>query len=91
MNQVWQEEAHPEAIFTERFARQKMDYIHMNPVRAGLVEAATEWPYSSARAYFLGEETYSPTVSYIVDRLFLRQLDCRSFRSTTANEQNIYP
>lgn len=59
--QVWQEGSHPEAIFTEKFARQKMDYIHMNPVKAGLVKTADEWIYSSARAYFLDEETYPPT------------------------------
>jgi REP element-mobilizing transposase RayT len=59
--QVWQEGSHPEAIFTEEFAKQKMDYIHLNPVRAGLVETAEEWPHSSARAYLLGEETYLPT------------------------------
>lgn len=59
--QVWQEESHPEAIFTEKFARQKMDYIHMNPVRAGLVQFPEQWLYSSARAYILGEETYPPT------------------------------
>jgi len=61
MYQVWQEGSHPEAIFTEKFGRQKMDYIHLNPVRAGLVDEATEWPYSSAKAYILGEETYPPT------------------------------
>jgi REP element-mobilizing transposase RayT len=59
--QVWQEGSHPEAIFTEKFARQKLDYIHLNPIRAGLVKTADEWPYSSARAYLLGEETYPPT------------------------------
>jgi len=59
--QVWQEGSHPEAIFTEEFARQKMDYIHMNPVKAGLVETADQWQHSSARAYLLGEETYPPT------------------------------
>lgn len=59
--QVWQEGSHPEAIFTEKFARQKMDYIHMNPVKAGLVETADEWLYSSARAYLLGKETHPPT------------------------------
>ena len=64
--QVWQEESHPEAIFTETFARQKMDYIHMNPVRAGLVEVATDWSYSSAKAYILGEETYPPTDLLVV-------------------------
>ncbi len=59
--QVWQEGSQPEAIFTEQFARQKIDYIHANPVRAGLVETILDWPYSSARAYYLGEETYPPT------------------------------
>jgi REP element-mobilizing transposase RayT len=55
--QVWQEGSHPEAIFTEKFAKQKIDYIHLNPVRAGIVKTAEEWIYSSARAYLLGEET----------------------------------
>ena len=64
--QVWQEGSHPEAIFTEKFARQKMDYIHMNPVKAGIVKTADEWQYSSARAYILGEETYPPTDLLIV-------------------------
>ena len=59
--QVWQEGSHPEAIFTEKFAKQKIDYIHLNPVRAGLIKTAEEWPHSSARAYLLGEETYPPT------------------------------
>lgn len=59
--QVWQEGSHPEALFTEKFARQKMDYIHMNPVKAGLVKTADEWQYSSARAYLSGEDTYPPT------------------------------
>ena len=64
--QVWQEGSHPEAIFTEKFARQKMDYIHLNPVRAEMVKTADEWPYSSARAYLLGKETYPP-----IDLLFV--------------------
>ena len=59
--QVWQEGSHPEAIFTEKFAEQKINYIHLNPVRAGMVGTAEGWPYSSARAYLLGEETYPPT------------------------------
>jgi len=64
--QVWQEGSHPEAIFTQKFARQKMDYIHMNPVKAGLVETPDQWQYSSARAYLLGEETYPPTDLLVV-------------------------
>ncbi|MBI3160992.1 MAG: transposase [Chloroflexi bacterium] len=59
--QVWQEGSHPEAIFTEKFAKQKIDYIHQNPVTAGLAATADQWPYSSARAYLLGKETYPHT------------------------------
>ena len=28
-----------------------VDYVHLNPVRAGLVERAEEWPWSSVRDY----------------------------------------
>ena len=35
--QVWQEGSHPEAIYDDDFARQKIEYIHNNPVKAGLV------------------------------------------------------
>jgi REP element-mobilizing transposase RayT len=58
--QVWQDGFHPEAIFTEDFARQKIDYIHMNPVKAGLVSRPEDWPFSSARAYLLGDVTSPP-------------------------------
>jgi REP element-mobilizing transposase RayT len=64
--QVWQEGSHPEAIFTEKFAKQKIAYIHLNPVRAGMVNTADEWLYSSARAYLLGEETFPPTDLLVV-------------------------
>jgi len=56
--QVWQEGSHPEAIYTLKFARQKIEYLHNNPVRAGLAAVAEHWPYSSARAYLRGQETY---------------------------------
>ena len=59
--QVWQEGSHPEAIYSDDFARQKMEYIHTNPVRANLIGRPEEWPYSSARMYLLGEQTYPPT------------------------------
>ena len=51
-HQVWQEGFHPQAITTEDMLRQKMDYIHYNPVRAGLVDRPEDWRYSSARNYF---------------------------------------
>jgi putative transposase len=48
---VWQDEYHPEVIYTEEFFRQKVDYIHRNPVRKGLVGDAVKWYHSSAAAY----------------------------------------
>ena len=34
--------------------KQKLDYIHANPVRAGFVERPLDYPYSSLRSYELG-------------------------------------
>ncbi|MGH9787411.1 MAG: REP-associated tyrosine transposase [Candidatus Acidiferrales bacterium] len=38
-------------IRSEKFFHQKLDYIHANPVRHGLVERAIDYPYSSLRWY----------------------------------------
>jgi len=54
---VWQTGFHPVSIETDRFFRQKLHYVHENPVRAGLVELAEEWEYSSARNYAYGDHT----------------------------------
>jgi putative transposase len=56
MNKVWQDSYWDTNIYTERFLRQKLDYIHHNPVRAGLVEAPEDYAYSSYRNYMYGEE-----------------------------------
>lgn len=51
-------------LWQERFSSCPMDeahlmaairYVLLNPVRAGLVSEATDWPHSSARAHVLGE------------------------------------
>ena len=49
--QVWTHENHAEHIFSNKFIEQKVEYIHNNPVRAGLVEKAEDYLYSSARCY----------------------------------------
>ena len=36
---------------TEQYPQVCFDYIHRNPVNAGLAEVATEWEFSSARDY----------------------------------------
>ncbi len=49
--QFWQEGVHPELIQGEVVMRQKIDYIHQNPVKRGYVDLAEHWRYSSARNY----------------------------------------
>ena len=49
--QFWQYGNNPEEIYTNKFMWSKLDYIHLNPVRAGLVEKASQYIYSSASNY----------------------------------------
>jgi len=53
--QVWQEGSHPQEIGNWDMMRQKLEYIHNNPVKRGYVDLPEHWRYSSARNY-LGEE-----------------------------------
>jgi len=53
--QFWQEGFHPEWIQNESIMRQKIEYIHQNPVKRGYVDKPEHWRYSSARDY-LGME-----------------------------------
>lgn len=48
---VWQSGFHPVAIESEKFCRQKLHYIHINPVKKGFVVEPQDWFYSSARNY----------------------------------------
>jgi REP element-mobilizing transposase RayT len=47
----WQEGNHAIELFSEKFVWDKINYIHNNPVEAGLVKQAHEWIYSSASNY----------------------------------------
>ncbi len=47
----WQEGVHPELIQNDKMMRQKIDYIHNNPIKRGYVDQAEHWHYSSARNY----------------------------------------
>lgn len=49
--QFWQYGNHPEEIYTNKFMWSKLDYIHLNPVRADLVEKPSQYIYSSASNY----------------------------------------
>jgi REP element-mobilizing transposase RayT len=51
---LWQPSRHPEALQGERFWQQKLDYLHDNPCRKGLVRRPDHWRYSSA-AWYMSE------------------------------------
>jgi REP element-mobilizing transposase RayT len=49
--QVWEEGNHPQLMESAAVMRQKLDYIHQNPVKRGYVDRPEHWRYSSARNY----------------------------------------
>ena len=49
--QFWQQDNHPIELITNKFIGQKLNYIHYNPVEAGIVEEPEHYLYSSARDY----------------------------------------
>lgn len=49
--QFWRYGNHAEEIYSSKFMWSKLDYIHMNPVRAGWVQKASHYLYSSANTY----------------------------------------
>lgn len=51
----WQEGYYVETIVTKKFLRQKVDYIHQNPVRREVVANPEEYLYSSAVNYVGGK------------------------------------
>lgn len=50
-NQIWTHENHAEHIYSDKFIKQKINYIHENPIRSGIVEKPEDYLYSSARNY----------------------------------------
>lgn len=49
--QFWQQNNQPIELITNEFIDQKLDYIHNNPVEAGLVLSPEHYYYSSAMNY----------------------------------------
>jgi putative transposase len=41
--QLWQQDNHPIQLNTATMAHQKLDYIHYNPVKAGIVEKPEDY------------------------------------------------
>ena len=54
---LWEDRYDDFVLYEDHAIQQKFDYIHMNPVRAGLVENPEDWLYSSARNYILNDNS----------------------------------
>jgi REP element-mobilizing transposase RayT len=54
---LWMDRFDRVAIYTPRVLKQKIDYIHLNPVRRNLVKDILDWKYSSARNYYLNDHS----------------------------------
>jgi hypothetical protein len=52
---LWQQQNKPIELFTFAVIKQKLDYIHNNPVEAGFVANAADCIYSSAIDYAGGK------------------------------------
>ncbi|HEY0984117.1 hypothetical protein [Schlesneria sp.] len=49
---IWQARDYGFHLGSRAKGEEKLDDMHMDPVRAGLVEQARDWRWSSARWYF---------------------------------------
>lgn len=50
--QFWQQDNHPIECSTQEILLTRMNYLHENPVRAGIVWHAADYEYSSALDYY---------------------------------------
>lgn len=62
--QVWERNSLGIALWSSDVFIQKLDYIHANPVRAGLCRNPEEYKYSSARFYEMGEKEWDFLTHY---------------------------
>jgi len=49
--QFWQQNNGPIEIFSNTFINQKLEYLHHNPVKAGIVKFAEDYTYNNAVDY----------------------------------------
>ena len=56
--QVWKREPLIVQLFTPAVFLQKLNYIHQNPVKAGLCKYPEDYKYSSAAFYHYGKDPF---------------------------------
>jgi hypothetical protein len=78
----WQPRYYDFNVFTQQKWREKLRYLHLNPVTRGLVAAPEDWPWSSYRHWLTGERgtveieshwTFKARQKMGIDPVFLNQ------------------
>jgi len=59
-HQFWQQDNHPIELTTNQMIDQRLNYLHENPVTAGLVWKAEDYKYSSAIDYYCEQSGLLP-------------------------------
>jgi len=67
VRQFWQQSKHPEAIYARQFWQTKLDYLHDNPRRKGLVREPEQWRFSSAAFWLTTPSAESDVVLTAVE------------------------
>lgn len=62
--QIWKRAPLSIELLNESMFKQKLEYIHFNPVKAGLCTVPEEYYYSSARFYFDGINSFGMLKHY---------------------------
>ena len=57
--QIFKRNALSVDLFTRPVIEQKLDYVHNNPVKAGICTNPEDYRFSSARYYLTGEDEFS--------------------------------
>jgi len=70
--QIWKREALSIELITPAVFDQKLEYIHYNPVKAGLCSYPEEYKYSSAKFYNDGTDSFKMLTHYSGNELWAR-------------------
>ena len=62
--QLWERNPLSVGVWNKKVLEQKLNYIHQNPVKAGLSDAAGQYKYSSAAYYETGKDEFGFLTHY---------------------------
>ncbi len=86
---VWQKKVKSIDLFSPKFIRQKLNYLHLNPVRANLCDHPAKWKWSSYRAYLPHSENEVPIEMDLRGYWSEEELDNKMARPLSKNRNSV--